>query len=111
MLQIQAPDKLPPVEVTNLRALRAQADTSIKVTFRFYGDRELRSLAKTPGITDAQFLAQLILEWDGVCDFDGSAVPPSERAIARLLDQLEEGAASQFIAAFRTARAEAARGN
>lgn len=110
MFRIQAPEAISAVVRVQPRAASAEP-IDIPVRFRHYGERELHALARVPGTTDAQLLAEVILGWDGVADFDGTPVLPTERAIARLLDQLPEEAPRAFLDAFKAARDAAARGN
>lgn len=109
MIRIEAPAAIEAPVHLRTRGAEA-ADVTITVRFRHYGDRELRALARTQA-TEPQLLAEMILGWDGVADHDDEPVPPTERAIARLLDQLDDGAAKAFITAYKAARDAAARGN
>lgn len=111
MFRIQAPDAIPAtVRVQPKGAAPGAPAIEIPVRFRHYGERELAALARV-GTTDALLLAEMIVSWDGVADFDGEPVAPTERAIARLLDQLNADAPRAFLEAFKAARDAAARGN
>jgi hypothetical protein len=108
MFLIEPPAAIDGGEVT--LTTKAGAELAIGITWRHYGERELRALLRT-NATDAQLLAEMIKAWSGVGDFDGTPIEPSERAIARLLDQLDEAAPKALFQAFNQARRDAARKN
>lgn len=107
MLKIEAPKTLDGQVTVDKKD---GTSITLDVTWLHYGERELRALLRQPA-TEAQLINELLSGWKGVADADGALIPPSERAIARLLDQLVPESPKRFFEAYRKALDDAASGN
>jgi hypothetical protein len=89
---------------------KAGASVTLDVTWRALGDHEL-GVRMTGDTRTTAALARLIAEWQGVADQNDQPLPPSELAIAKLLDNMDEHAPRAFFEAYAKARRDAAQGN
>ena len=84
-----------------------QADTAVlSLTFRHQGRKALDAWVKrpsqiadgAPALNDAEYLAEVIVGWDGVLDGQGGPLPFSPTAFAELLDAYPAAGTEIFTA-------------